>query len=359
MAFKRMILASLTIGFLATVLPMSAAAQDNDANVPQTVMTEMDRTFRPTQRATTRQQYMDLQTKQMAKVIKFGLDAEAKYSKAPNLYEIQRRMLVAADFVVRYKPSADAKAQRQAISKRILASNAPADAKVTPDYFVTAEKIAPAGGEIAKDAEKQVHAFLKPYAETKAIGVAMIRASQLAKKAGLKDLETEYLDTMEKKYSKDPQINKYLRTMGRHPIFVAEMTLTDGTKLALPEGRLGKVVVVDFWATWCGPCIRYLPHMKTAYNNYKDKGVEFLGISLDKPGKKQHLIDFVKKNQMPWTHAYSGKFWKDPTAVQYGVRGIPAIWVIGKDGRIFSDNARADLEGTIDKALAEKTKATE
>lgn len=64
---------------------------------------------------------------------------------------------------------------------------------------------------------------------------------------------------------------------------------------------------------------------------------------------------------MPWTHAYSGKFWQDPTARQYGVRGIPAIWVIGKDGRIFSDNARQDLEGTIDKALAapaEKAEAT-
>jgi len=267
-------------------------------------------------------------------------------------------MLVAADFVVRYKPDANAKARRQAIAKRILASNAPPDAKVTPDYFVTAEKVAPTGGRIAKDAEKQIRAFLQPYAKTEVIAVAMVRASQLADKAGLKDLKAEYLSTMEKQYSDDPQINTYLRQVGRHPMFIANLTLTNGAKLRLPDKRISKVLVIDFWAMWCGPCIRSLPHMKTVYKQYKGKGVEFISISLDRPGQKQRLIDFVKKNNMPWLQAYSGKFWQDPTAVQYGVRGIPAIWVIGKDGRIFSDNARANLEATLDKALAQKTKPT-
>ncbi|MBL7134889.1 MAG: TlpA family protein disulfide reductase [Phycisphaerae bacterium] len=358
MSFTRMLSAALVIGFLLAVSPLPSAAQDKDANVPQTVLTEMEQAFRPTRQAKSRQEYIDLQAKQMGKVIEFGQGTEALYPKAPNLHEIQRRMLVAADFVVRYKPSADAKARRQAIAKRILASNAPPETKVTPDYFVTVEKVAPAGGEVAKDAEKQIRAFLKPYAKTDAIAVALVRASQLAQKAELKDLETEYLDTMEKKYSDDPQINTYLRRMGRHPMFFADLTLVDGAKLSLPGDRLGKVVVIDFWATWCGPCITYLPHIKKVYREYKDKGVEFVGISLDKAGQKQHLIDFVKKNDMPWSHAYSGKYWDDPTAVQYGVRGIPAIWVIGKDGGIFSDNARADLEGTLDKALAEKPKAT-
>ncbi len=363
MAFTRMILTSLAIGFLMAVSPLTAAAQNTDANIPKTVITELEQTFRPTQRATSRQEYVNIQAKQMAKVIEFGKGVETKYPKAPNLHEIQQRLLVAADFIVRYKPSAEAKAQRQAIAKRILASNAPPEAKVTSDYFMTIEKVAPAG-EIAKDAEKQIHDFLKPYAKTKAIAVAMIRASQLAQKAKLDTLEDELLDKLQKDHSKDPQIQSYLKQKGRGTKFAgkpftAELTLVDGTKLNLPADRLGKVVVIDFWATWCGPCIRYLPHMKKAYNEYKDKGVAFIGISLDKPGQKQHLIDFVKKNEMPWTHAYSGKYWKDPTARQYGVSGIPALWVIGKDGRVFSDNARANLEGTLDKALAQKPKKKE
>jgi len=353
-----MLTAALAIGFLPAVSPLSAAARDKGANVPQTVLTDMEQTFRPTQRAKSRQEYIDIQTKQMAKVIEFGEGVEAKYPKAPNLYEIQQRMLVAADFVVRYKPSAESKARRREIAKRILASNAPPEAKVTSDFFVTVDKVAPAGGKVAKDAKKRILAFLEPYAKTDAAAIALIRASQLAEKAALKDLEAEYLDTLEKKYSDDPQINTYLRHAGRHPKFVADLRLTDGAKLSLPGDRLGKVVVIDFWAMWCGPCITSLPHMKAVYKQYKDKGVAFVGISLDRPGQKQRLIDFVKKNGMPWPQSYSGKYWQDPTAVQYGVRGIPAIWVIGKDGRIFSDSARADLEGMLDKALAEKAKPT-
>ena len=60
---------------------------------------------------------------------------------------------------------------------------------------------------------------------------------------------------------------------------------------------------------------------------------------------------------MPWTHSYSGEYWDDPTAKEYMVRGIPAIWVIGKDGKIISDEARGNLGETIDKARAQKTES--
>jgi len=363
MSITRISTAVLAVGLLSAALPLPTAARAANANIPQTIITEMEQTFRPTRRATTRQEYITLQARQMGKVIKFGEGIEAKYPKAPNLHEIRRMMLVAADFVVRYKPDANAKVLRQAIAKRILASDAPTEAKVTPDYFVTAEKVVPTGGKVAKDAERQIRDFLKKYAKTDAIAIALVRASQLAEKAKLTDLESELLDKLAKDHSQDPQIQQYLKQKGRGTKFVgkkfqANLTLTNGKKLTLPEGLLGKVVVIDFWATWCGPCIRYLPHMKKAYNNYKHKGVEFISISLDRAGQKQHLIDFAKSNGMSWLQAYSGKFWQDPTARKYGIQAIPSIWVIGKDGRVFSDNARANLEATLDKALAQKVKAT-
>ncbi|MCD6365883.1 MAG: TlpA family protein disulfide reductase, partial [Planctomycetes bacterium] len=111
---------------------------------------------------------------------------------------------------------------------------------------------------------------------------------------------------------------------------------------------------LDFWATWCAPCIRTLPHMKSTYAAYKNKDVEFVGISLDHPGKRKVLIDFVKDRGMNWIHTYSGKGWRDPTATRYGVRSIPSIWVLGKDGRVVSNNARANLRETIEQALAAK-----
>ncbi len=362
MLHTRILPAGLLACLLLAASPLPATAQADtkpaasatDANVPQTAMAELEQTFRPKQQPTSREEAIAIQAKQMLEVIKFGQGLEAKYPKAPNLYEVQRRMLVAADFIVRYQPNAEAKTQRQDISKQILASTAPAEVKVTPDYFVTLEKVAPDGGEVTKDAQAQIQAFVDRYAKTDAAGLSLVRGSQLAKQAKLDALETTLLDKMEKDYSEDPQINTYLRHAGRHPKFVAELTLTDGKKLSLPADLLGKVVVIDFWATWCGPCIREIPHMKKVYAAYKDKGVTFVGISLDKPDQKQQLLDFVKEHEMPWPQSYSGKFWQDPTAKQYGVNGIPSMWVIGKDGRIFSDDAREDLEGTLDKALAEK-----
>ncbi len=371
MSLTRILSAGLLAGLLLAAMPLPAKAQPEtkpaaapaDANIPPSAIAELEQTFRPKQQPTSREEAIAMQAAQMLEVIKFGEGLEAKYPKSPNLYEVQRRMLVAADFIVRYQPKADAKAQRQDISKRILASSAPAEAKVTPDYFVTLDKLAPASGEIAKDAQQQIQAFADRYAKTDAAALSLVRASQLAQKAKLNALEAKLLDKLEKDYSQDPQIQSYLKQIGRGTKYVgkkfqADLTLTDGKKLSLPDDLLGKVVVIDFWATWCGPCIKSLPHMKTVYKQYKDKGVAFVGVSLDKPDQKQHLIDFVKKNEMPWPQSYSGKFWQDPTARQYGVEGIPSMWVIGKDGKVFSDNARADLEGTLDKALAEKAPAT-
>ena len=132
------------------------------------------------------------------------------------------------------------------------------------------------------------------------------------------------------------------------------MTKVDGTKLSLPKDLLGKVVVIDFWATWCGPCVREVPHMKKVYAAYKDKGVEFVGISLDR--SKEPLMAFIKDRDLPWIHTYSGDPGGDPTAKKYGIRGIPSIWVVGKDGKIASRNARGNLEETLDEALAAKAK---
>ena len=98
--------------------------------------------------------------------------------------------------------------------------------------------------------------------------------------------------------------------------------------------------------------------MKRLYAKYKPKGVEFVGISLDRAGDKAKLQAFVKTHAMGWIHTYTGKEWNDPTVKKYGVSGTPSVWVVGRDGKVVSDKARGRLERILDKALAPKPVTT-
>ncbi|MCE9630987.1 MAG: TlpA family protein disulfide reductase [Planctomycetia bacterium] len=106
------------------------------------------------------------------------------------------------------------------------------------------------------------------------------------------------------------------------------------------KGLAGKVVLVDFWATWCGPCIAEIPNMLEQYEKYHDKGFEVVGISLDE--EKDKVDAFVAENKIPWPIIYAGKGWQDPTAQFYGISGIPQLILIGRDGNVITLNARGE-----------------
>jgi len=128
-------------------------------------------------------------------------------------------------------------------------------------------------------------------------------------------------------------------------------TSLQGEKFEL--GKLkGKVVLVDFWATWCGPCIAELPNIQKAYADYQDKGFEIVGISLDRAADKEKLESFIKEKKMPWPQAYDGEGWGNAIAKKYGITSIPATFLIGKDGKIVETNLRGtDLQTAIAKHL--------
>jgi len=126
-------------------------------------------------------------------------------------------------------------------------------------------------------------------------------------------------------------------------------TGTDGREVDLAKLR-GKVVLVDFWATWCMPCIMELPEVLQAYEKFHDKGFEIVGVSLDED--KERLAQFVKQKKMPWPQYFDGKRWQNKLAVKYGVDATPSGYLIDRDGKIITKITRAaQLEAAITKAL--------
>jgi thiol-disulfide isomerase/thioredoxin len=129
-----------------------------------------------------------------------------------------------------------------------------------------------------------------------------------------------------------------------------KFTAVNGAEVDLAKLR-GKVVLVDFWATWCGPCRMEMPHVIAAYKKLRDKGFEIVGISLD--SDKAKLLDYTKQNGMTWPQYFDGKVWDNKISRDYGIQGIPAMWLLDKKGFVRDTQARADLEGAVNKLLAE------
>lgn len=127
------------------------------------------------------------------------------------------------------------------------------------------------------------------------------------------------------------------------------LPMPNGKELALSSFK-GKVVLIDFWASWCGPCRKEMPNVKRAYEKYKSKGFEIYGVSLDK--ERDAWLGAIEKDGLTWPQVSDLQFWQSEAAQTYAVQSIPFTVLVGKDGKIIATGLRgAELEKKLSEVL--------
>ncbi len=182
-------------------------------------------------------------------------------------------------------------------------------------------------------------------------GLAMISESAEEKKAYFGKLvehhpESQFAEMASGEMEKLAKIGK--------PFELTFDAARTGETISVQDDLKGKVVVIDFWATWCGPCIAEMPKMKKLYAEYKDRGVEFIGVSLDSPveqGGRDKLLAYVEEENIPWPQYYQGNGWQSEFSKSWGINSIPAIFIVDADGKLHSTNARGQLDKLIPELL--------
>jgi peroxiredoxin len=188
--------------------------------------------------------------------------------------------------------------------------------------FIMHNVYEPLAGKLTNNEKQALLGKLTPYAKNNKIAAAMEYTFNIDKIAGIGKIA---------------------------PDFTQNDTL--GKPVSLKDFR-GRYVLLDFWASWCGPCRKENPNVVKAFNKYKDKGFTVLSVSLDQPGKKEAWLKAIHDDHLTWTHVSDLKFWANAVVKLYDINAVPANFLIGPDGTILAKNVRGeDLEKELAKVL--------
>src|SRR5688572_6053116 len=156
-----------------------------------------------------------------------------------------------------------------------------------------------------------------------------------------------------RKWPSAETLNEQIQTAKKTAIgkFAMDFTQNDtsGKAVSLSSFK-GKYVLVDFWASWCGPCRQENPNVVKAFNKYKDRNFTILGVSLDRPNAKDRWIKAIHDDGLAWSHVSDLKYWDNEVAKQYAIRAIPQNILIDPQGKIVAKNLNGDA---LDKKLGE------
>ena len=193
--------------------------------------------------------------------------------------------------------------------------------------------------------------YVETYADTTSSLSNALFAVQMLNPASEQDYLKAFMGGLERRFPKSAiakeYVKKYNEMLAQQAAAAPEvtgpqigapapdvtLTSTDGKQVSISSFK-GKYVLVDFWASWCGPCRRENPNVVDAYNKFKDKNFTILGISLDDDRTK--WMEAIKKDELTWTHISDLKGWESIAGRAYGVQSIPAIFLLDPGGKIIA-----------------------
>jgi thiol-disulfide isomerase/thioredoxin len=201
----------------------------------------------------------------------------------------------------------------------------------------------------------ELHQFISDFPTYPSLDVLKYKVAQTinpSDPAAAATLLKELADSGEGKVADQARKELATRQRLKSPLDL-RFTAVDGSQVDLSKMR-GKVVLVDFWATWCVPCRAEVPNVVAAYNKLHDKGFEVVGISLDQD--RNSLLSFTATNGMTWPQYFDGKGWNNTISSSFAVEQVPTMWLVNKQGYVVSTNGRLDLEERVEELLAEADK---
>jgi thiol-disulfide isomerase/thioredoxin len=206
---------------------------------------------------------------------------------------------------------------------------------------------------VAGEMERGIRELIKEYPEKPVLWREMLLVAQnKLTKEEKKRLLVEIIDSKVADEETSARAKAAIKAVGAlgQPLELA-FTAADGRKVDVQKMK-GKVILIDFWAAWCGPCIQSLPEVVKIYSKYHDEGFEIVGINMDK--QQSHMESVVHRFKMPWPQYYDGKGWGNKFALEFNVSAIPAVWLVDKKGILRTMEARENLEDKIKELLTEK-----
>ncbi len=210
--------------------------------------------------------------------------------------------------------------------------------------------------EVKKQQHDQIEHFLQHYNDSDVapffIEMNMLRMMSLDDIASFYNRLSERVKQTGKGKEMGERIAQLKKLAPGSPAPEFELTTPDGKKLALKDLR-GRIVLIDFWASWCGPCMDEMPNVKALYEKYRDCGLEIVGVSMD--NNKANWEKAIGRAGLTWHHVSSLKGMKRcPIAKLYQVVAIPKLYIIGKDGKIIAKDLRGEeLRDKMDELFQE------